>query len=162
MRRRASFRNGFNWPLVTRGLSDDDTGGAWWHCAPMTWSRQFTLRSVNRKGHLRRSVTYFYQVRGTVSPHIFPILKTDGQFWNPLKDCALGSLFVMNETLEKSFESSKFDQNRMQKRIGLNMAAFGADSILWATCELYKKNKDKFDDERMVSSVNFVTKFGNK
>ena len=39
----------------------------------------------------------------------------------------------------------------MQKRIGLNMAAFGADSILWATCELYKKNKDKFDDERMVS-----------
>ena len=56
----------------------------------------------------------------------------------------------MNETLEKSFESSKFDQNRMQKRIGLNMAAFGADSILWATCELYKKNKEKFDDERMV------------
>lgn len=64
-------------------------------------------------------------------------------------DCALGSLFVMNETLAKSFETSKFDQNRMQKRIGLNMAAFGADSILWATCELYKKNKDKFDDERM-------------
>ena len=80
-----------------------------------------------------------------------------GQFWNPLKDCALGSLFVMNETLEKSFESSKFDQNRMQKRIGLNMAAFGADSILWATCELYKKNKDKFDDERMVSFITLVT-----
>ena len=64
----------------------------------------------------------------------------------------------MNETLEKSFESSKFDQNRMQKRIGLNMAAFGADSILWATCELYKKNKEKFDDERMVSLKVFTQK----
>ena len=84
-----------------------------------------------------------------------------GQFWNPLKDCALGSLFVMNETLEKSFESSKFDQNRMQKRIGLNMAAFGADSILWATCELYKKNKDKFDDERMVSFITFDPKLSH-
>ena len=81
--------------------------------------------------------------------------ESEGQSWNPLKDCALGSLFVMNETLEKSFESSKFDQNRMQKRIGLNMAAFGADSILWATCELYKKNKDKFDDERMVCFIIF-------
>ena len=89
----------------------------------------------------------FIQSDYVVDPYI---LYNNQNFWqirkSKTKDCALGSLFVMHETLEKSFEQSKFDQNRMQKRIGLNMAAFGADSILWATSELYKKNKDKFDD----------------
>jgi hypothetical protein len=64
-------------------------------------------------------------------------------------DAALGSLTVMHETLEKSFEKSKSEQNKMQRNIGLNMASFGADSILWATSQLYEKNKSKFDKDYM-------------
>ena len=78
----------------------------------------------------------------------------------------------MHETLEKSFEKSKSEQNKMQRNIGkrlfyiclfvcfnmfvyirykgLNMAAFGADSILWATSQLYEKNKIMFDNDYMV------------
>ena len=64
---------------------------------------------------------------------------------------ALNSLFVMNQTLDRSFRKSKKEANTLQRNVGINMASFCADSILWATSYLYEKYRDTFDEERLVS-----------
>ena len=76
-----------------------------------------------------------------------------GIFITLKKDTALNSLFVMNQTLERSFKKSKKEANTLQRDIGINMASFCADSILWATSVLFEKYRNTFDDERLVRSI---------
>lgn len=68
-------------------------------------------------------------------------------------DTALNSLFVMNQTLERSFKKSKKEANTLQRDIGINMASFCADSILWATSVLFEKYRNIFDDERLMFMI---------
>ena len=80
------------------------------------------------------------------------VQKSDrGIYFQHLKDMALNSLFVMNQTLDRSFRKSKKEANTLQRNVGINMASFCADSILWATSYLYEKYRDTFDEERLVS-----------
>merc|ERR1712106_436406 len=69
-------------------------------------------------------------------------------------DTALNSLFVMSETLERSFKKSKKEANTLQRYIGINMASFCADSILWCTSLLFEQHRDAFDDERLMFMIN--------
>ena len=57
----------------------------------------------------------------------------------------------MSQTLERSFKKSKKEANTLQRDIGINMASFCADSILWCTSLLFERHRYEFDDERLVS-----------
>ena len=61
----------------------------------------------------------------------------------------------MSETLERSFKKSKKEANTLQRYIGINMASFCADSILWCTSLLFEQHRDAFDDERLVRVFDF-------
>ena len=70
-------------------------------------------------------------------------------------DCMLGTLTVMNETLQSSMQTIIVEQNKIDRITGLQLAAVSADLVLCIVQKSFDGRDHLTNAERMVNLTTY-------